>query len=495
MFSSRVRALMIILLIAGLASFYDFLLFFDGHRSWLASGPQVDAPLIFYAMPFLAVSRNLLSLIGSTYAPLGLMGLFSRAALLRSAISAAAVLQIFAAALTFVVFGSLARVENALPHILFAVIAALWANGSEASKHFAPSAPAAAQAKSPLSFGGVFVRGCFFAAILIGYPAAAYYFVEPAPAPAVYERLRAMPVRGEYRTIYKYSVFVPEGYVMHSSASASPAPSGSEASAGRGGYSNRYFGCVLGRGDDRILISDNRMPAMDKLRSFALFFGLPSGRDFLKAIVNERFGIVPLVLRRILRGVFNREAVTPHFTGFCSADRPSGPGGEFRPGFRREFDLWDGDASNSVLAVFSNSAAAFDEGVISAVVSTLKLEDRVKSAADYFSEGVKLYGSGRVEEAKYSFASALYYNFSDYSSHYYIARCFHETGASDAAVVFHLNNAVKMISANRFFTAGAGAAPLKPLSGPADIKSAMEELSKHFAAGAQTAAPLPGFFY
>ena len=231
---------------------------------------------------------------------------------------------------------------------------------------------------------------------------------------------------------------------------------------------------------------------MDRLKSFALFFRQPSEREFLRTIANERIGFITLALKRLFSGLFTREALTPHFTGFCAdGPRPSSGGG-LSPGYNLMFTLWDLDASNSVMAVFSGSTIAFDAPVISAVVSTLKLEDRVKSAADHYAAGVKLYGEGLAEEAKYSFAAALYYNFSDYAAHYYIARCFHDTGASDSAVVFHLNNAVTMISANRFFT---GPASLKPVTGPADIKSAMEELSKLIAPAAAPAVPIPGFFF
>lgn len=486
MFSSRVRALMVILLIAGLASFYDFLLFFDGHRSWLASSPQLNAPLVLFAVPYAVIGRNLLSLIGSVYAPLALAGLIFRAGVIRSTIASAASFQLGAAAMLFLLFGSLSKMEDALLYVVFAAMVSLWASGAEAKKAFAPAAaPEVKAAAWPFFF--FLNRGFFLAALFAGYIAAAYYVSSPPPAAEVYERPRELKISGEYRTIYKYSVFVPEGYKMQNAAASAAAPPAFP--------KNIEFICVLTKGDDRIIISDNRGEAVDRLKSFALFFCQPSEREFLRTVASERVGVITLALKRVFGTIFNREALTPHFTGFCSdGPRPSSGGG-LRPGRSREFTLWDRDASNSVMAVFSGSTAAFDAPVMSAVVSTLKLEDRIKSASDYYAEGVKLYGEGRAEEAKYSFASALYYNFSDYASHYYIARCFHETGASDSAVVFHLNNAVKMISANRFFTAGSGAAPLKPLSGTADIKSAMEELSKYFDAGAQTAVPLPGFFY
>jgi hypothetical protein len=486
MFANRIRALMVILLIAGLASFYDFLLFFDGYRSWLASNPQLSAPFVLFAVPYVVIGRNLLGLIGSVYAPLALAGLIFRAGLIRSAIAAAASLQIGAAALLVLTFGSLSKMEDALLYVIFAAMVMLWSNGAEAKKAFAPAGAPEVKAQSwPFLF--FLSRGFFLIAAFAGYIAAAYYVTSPPPAAEVYERPRELKISGDYRTIYKYSVFVPEGYKMQNAAASASAPPAFP--------KNLEFTCILTKGDDRIIISDNRGEAMDRLKSFALFFRQPSEREFLRTIANERIGVITLALKRVFGSIFNREALTPHFTGFCSdGPRPSSGGG-LRPGRSREFTLWDRDASNSVMAVFIGSTAAFDASVMSAVVSTLKLEDRIKSAADYYADGVKLYGEGLAEEAKYSFASALYYNFSDYASHYYIARCFHETGASDSAVVFHLNNAVKMISSNRFFAAGSGAASLKPLAGPADIKSAMEELSKLIAPAAATAVPAPGFFF
>lgn len=486
---------MVILLIAGLASFYDFLLFFDGHRSWLASSPQISAPLVLYAVPYAVISRNLLSLIGSVYALLALAGLIFRAGIIRSTIAAAASFQLFAAALLFAAFGSLAKLEDAILYVIFAAMVSLWSNGAEAKKAFAPAgAPEEKAAAWPFFF--FLNRNFFLAAVFAGYIAAAYYLTSPPPSPAVYERPRALEVSGEYRTIYKYSVFVPEGYKMQNAAAAASASV--SASAPLSAPNELEFICILSKGGDRILISDSRNGAIERLNGFAQFFGRPSVREFLHTIINERVGVITLTLRRVFGRMFAREALTPHFTGFCSDGLPrTSSDGGLRPGYGREFTLWDRDASNSVLAVFSGSTAVFDASVMSAVVSTLKLEDRVKSAADHHADGVKLYAGGRAEEAKYSFASALYYNFSDYASHYYIARCFHETGASDSAVIFHLNRAVAMISANRFFPAGSSAS-LKPLSGPADIKPAMEELSKLFDTAAKTAepsAPAPGFFY
>lgn len=517
MFKDRVKAFMLIFVAVGLASFYDFLLFFDGHRSLLASFPTAGVPLVLFAIPYVAIAPHILSLFGSLYAPLAFAGLFVRASAIRTTISAVAVFQLVFAAVTFLVFGSLSQIEKAFLYIVFAVFAALWANGSEASKAFSSSSAAAPPSVSRSPFwvvSFVFSARFLLPAAFAVYVAWSWHSVRP-PEPAVFERPRAVAVSGDYRTIYKYSVFVPAGYKMQTAASVSPGLSGGSSSASASASLpapspssspasvtpppssfpsaavsplDREFACVLTKGDDRIMITDNRGRLMDSLREFARFFYRADERDLLKAVVNERFGLASMAFKNIFRGSFAREAVTPYLSGFCSDGGPPPSAGARKPGYMREFTLWDGPSAHSVLAVFSTTSPAFDPAVMEAVVVSLRLEDRVKSAADYYASGVELYAAGRVEEAKYEFASALYYNFFDYASHYYIARCFRETGASDTAVMFHLNSAVTAITANRFF---AGRSSLEPLASPADIEPALAKLSGLIVPSSPLQTPVP----
>ncbi len=503
MFNDRLKIIILILIAAGLASFYDFVLFLDRHRSWLISNVYPDAPLVFYSIPFIVVSRHLLSLLSAVYALLGVAAIFMRTRLIYFMITALTNTILVIAAVLFIMFGALSRLEDAAIYVIFAAVIFLYFNLAEVRKRFdnkasSPSSGAAAS-NSPLwIFSYIFSVNFLLILLYVIYLAAAYNSVRPAPA-VTYEKPRSIDLDGDYRTIYKYSVFVPAGYKMQTAVietaggkSNQPGPFSARPAGGvmtpAVPSASRDFICTLTKGDDRLMISDNRGRLMSELKKIAAFFYLDSERDFIKLLVNERFGIITMAVKRVMRDNFYGEALTPGFSGFYSniSKPPSGREHYY------ELNLWDLAARNSVRVVFSPSSAAAGAGAVSdTVISTLSLENKVKSASDYYEEGVKLYGVRAVEEAKFSFMNAVYYNYGNYAAHYYLARCFHETGSSDSSVIVHLNYAIACITANRLLAEPHNFKPVQDASG---IASALAGLASFFGASAAPGVK-SGFFY
>lgn len=510
MFNDRLKIIILILIAAGLASFYDFILFLDRHRSWLTSNVYPDAPLVFYGIPFIVVSRHLLSLLSSVYAFLGVAAIFMKTRLIYFMITALTNTILAMAAVLFIMFGALARLEDAAIYVIFAAVIFLYFHLAEIRKRFdhnassvssqssLSSSPGEAGSNSPLwIFSYIFSVNFLLILLYVIYLAAACNLVRPAPV-VNYEKPRSINLEGDYRTIYKYSVFIPAGYKMQTAVieTAGGKKNQSGLSFDRPGgvltpaipLVSREFICTLTKGDDRIVISDNRGRLMSELKKIASFFYLESERDFIKLLVNERFGIITMAVKRVVRDNFYGEASSPDFSGFYS--------NIFRPPAGREhyyeLNLWDSTAQNSVRAVFSPSSAAADAGAVSdTVISTLALENKVKSASDYYEEGVILYGARAVEEAKFSFMNAIYYNYGNYAAHYYLARCFHETGSSDSSAIVHLNYAITSITANRLQPDSYN---LKPVQDASGIPPALAGLASFFGASAAPGVR-SGFFY
>jgi hypothetical protein len=497
MFNDRLKIIILILIAAGLASFYDFLLFLDRHRSWLISNPYPDAPLVFYSIPFVVVSRHLLSLLTSVYALLGAAAIFIRTRAVYFMITALTNAILLIAAVLFIMFGGLARIEDAAIYIIFAAVIFLYFNLAEVKNRFdnkAAPQSGASGSNSPLRvFSYIFSINFLLILLYVSYIAAAYNLVRPAPA-VNYEKPRSMQLDGDYRTIYKYSVFIPAGYKMQTAViETAGGKNASGRSSGRpaGGImtpamaaASREFICTLTKGDDRLMISDNRGRVISELRKTAAFFYLESEREFIKLLVNERFGIVTMTVKKLMRDNFYGEASSPDFSGFYSdISRP--PAGREH---YYELNLWDASAQNSVRAAFSPSSTAAGAAVADTVISTLALENKVKSASDYHEDGVALYGAGALEEAKFCFMNAIYYNYSDYTAHYYLARCFYETGSSDSSAILHLNYALACVSANRLLPESHN---LKPVLDASGIAPALAGLASFFG----PASVRPGFFY
>ncbi|HOT77130.1 MAG TPA: hypothetical protein PK467_15170, partial [Candidatus Wallbacteria bacterium] len=439
MFADRVKILLLIILIAGLGAFYDFALFFDRYRFWLASNPQLSAPVVFYLFPFIAVSRNILSLAGSVYAVLGLAGIFFRTARVHSLIIGLARLHIGLAVTTFLIFGSISRPESGSLYIVFSILVYAAFSRADVKKSFGCPEPPPSGAAYRL-FSAVFSANTLAIVLTAAYLTAAARYYE-IPAKAVYPKLSKVSAAGTYRTIFKYNVFVPAGYVMQSAVTEfvkNDTPRGQAAFSNKKSVSaGREFVCVLSKGGDRIYISDNRNYLMSELKNFALFFGLTSEREFLKVVVNERYGIIIKAIQRIFRKYFDREAETPYFKGFCSGGERPGSGSVYRSGHYFQFTLWadsaaeasgasaqrpDGDTQDGLSISFNASAGSFDRTLMETVISTVRPEDRLKSSSSYCEEGLELYKAGDVEGAKFSFASSIYYNYANYAAHYYLAR-------------------------------------------------------------------------
>jgi tetratricopeptide (TPR) repeat protein len=78
------------------------------------------------------------------------------------------------------------------------------------------------------------------------------------------------------------------------------------------------------------------------------------------------------------------------------------------------------------------------------ILSSIKLQDQpIKSDKEYFEGGLMLFNEGYFEEAKFSFASALYLNWSDPRYHFYLGQAFLNTEGLNSAKV-HLKHAIKL---------------------------------------------------
>jgi len=498
MFNDRLKIMILILIAAGLASFYDFILFLERHRAWLIANPYQDVPFVFHIIPFTVVSRHLLSLLTSVYALLGVAAIFIKTRPVYFMITGLTNAILVIAAVLFITFGGLARIEDASIYVMFAAVIFLYFNFSDIRKRFDNNAalphPGASASNSPLRvFSFIFSVNFLLILLYVSYIAAAYNLARPSPA-LYYERPRSMRLDGGYRTVYKYSVFIPAGYKMQTAVIET---AGGGASTGkiarrpaRGvmtpamAAASREFICTLVKGDDRIIISDNSGRLMGELKKMAAFFYLDSERDFIKLLVNERFGIIAIAVKKILRDNFYGEASSPDFSGFYS-DISKPPAGREH---YYELNLWDASGQNSVRAAFSPSSTAAGAAVSEVVISTLALENKIKSVSDYYEEGVSLYGAGALEDAKFCFMNAIYYNYSDYASHYYLARCFYETGSSDSSVILHLNYLIASVAANRFQPQSHY---LKPVTDASGILPALAGLASFFG----PAPARPGFFY
>ncbi|HOD42191.1 MAG TPA: hypothetical protein PKW98_12510 [Candidatus Wallbacteria bacterium] len=506
MFADRVKILLLIIIIAGLGAFYDFALFLDRYRLWLVSNPQINVPVVFYFFPFIAVSRNLLGLTGSVYAVLGFAGMFFRTARVHSLIIGLAQLNIGMAAVNFLLFGSISKPENGALYIIFSILAYAAFNRADVKKSFGCPEPPPSGAAYRF-FSAVFNVNTLAIVLTAAYLTAAARYYE-IPAKAVYPALSKVSAAGTYRTIFKYNVFVPAGYVMQSAVTEflkNDKPQGASAFSNKKSVSaGREFICVLSKGGDRIYISDNCNYLMSELKNFALFFGLASEREFLKILVNERYGIIIKAIQKIFRSFFNREAETPYYKGFSSDGERPGMGSVYRSGHYFQFTLWANSAAEAEAVSFNSggpdcdgglgisfnaSAGAFDRSLMETVISTIRPEDRLKSSVSYFDEGLELYKNGDIEGAKFSFANSIYYNYANYGAHYYLARCFYESGRTDSAIIFHLNAAISNAARNGVF---AGADVPGAISRAGEIAPAFQALGPVFN---ESAPSKTGFFY
>jgi len=140
--------------------------------------------------------------------------------------------------------------------------------------------------------------------------------------------------------------------------------------------------------------------------SFSEAFGFATPYDFEKKLYNERFGIVPLMLKDIeigsgkcdfyevtfpgCRGFFQiidkgRQSVLYHYSLYFGNDK------------KRSLSLTFGVAKNS----------HFDPGLIKLVVSSIKRNTVAVTASAFFERGVAAMSAGDYESAKFEFAEAI----------------------------------------------------------------------------------------
>jgi len=165
---------------------------------------------------------------------------------------------------------------------------------------------------------------------------------------------------------------------------------------------------------------------MQMLSDMKNILGYDSHYHFAKKLYSERYGMIFTLFRSLSINNINKveEAEINNVDGFVE-----------KSDCGREFHLFRNNnliGSGSIRSC--KSCGGLSQQQMDEIIGSIKYQDKpVKSAQEFFEDGLRFYNGGDIEKAKLSFASALCLDWENSQYHYYLGDCFFQDESWDSA--------------------------------------------------------------
>jgi len=204
---------------------------------------------------------------------------------------------------------------------------------------------------------------------------------------------------------FKYSLAIPNGFNLYSISK-------------NGNLGIIIFLTIPKKG----FIIMNNEPLIYEMQFFKVF-GFNDPYRFTKKFFSERYGLIFTILKLISmsKNICRvEEAQINGLNGFiqkCSGKT-----------WMSEYYLFQGHQpiGGGIIAIKKDKS--FNKQQIDEIISSIRLQNKpLKSAQEFFQEGVELFNQRKFEKAKFSFASALCLDWQNPQYHYYLGYAFLKT--------------------------------------------------------------------